>query len=156
MDQYYLKQAESGISDGGSAPSFQHRRHLGRGFFSSALGLVSRALPFLGRSLLNTAVNISEEFRESGENPTSVKDAIKKSAVKAIDEGLESVKMKAKKSIMGAGRRRRRGRPKKSVIIGGSKQKTSLSGGRRKRKAKKRKSVKGRKRNTKFTPYLFP
>lgn len=158
MDTYYMKQAENGMSEGfssGSPVGHGSNRHVGRGFFTSALGLVTRALPFLGRSLLNTAVNVVEGMKNNGENSTSVKEALKKSAVDALDSGLETVKMKAKRTIMGAGRRRKKptvhkkGKVKK---IGGrrrhrrtsSKVKGGVLGGRR-----------GRKRVTKFSPHLW-
>lgn len=158
MDDYYRLQAENGISEGhssGSAIGHGSNRHLGRGFFTSALGLVSRALPFLGRSLLNTAVNVAEEMKSSGENETSVKEALKKSAIAALDTGLDTVKMKAKRTIMGAGRKRRRRHTvhPKSIIGSGSSSKRKV-GGRR----KKRSNIsvrKSRKRSKKFSPYLW-
>lgn len=146
MEEYYLKQAQSGIGTGAASGAGEYEgtsRHLGRGFFSSAVGLFQRALPFLGRSLLNSAVNISEELASKGEDAMSVKDALKKSSVAAISDGLDTLKMAARKKIMG-GRRRKRGRPK-----GGGKRR--VSGGRRKS------SVKGRRRrHSKYSPHLFP
>lgn len=181
MDSYYLKQAETGLADDLTKGSLQHHRHLGRGFFSSALGIVTRALPFLGRTLLNTALNVSEEFKNKGENTESVKDALKKSAVAALDEGLENVKMTAKRKILGGGkrrgtksrRRRKVGRPRKRNVLvggGGKKSQSKKGSGRRKRttttttsstvKRRRRKSVKGTRRASrsieKFHPHLYP
>lgn len=158
MEDYYVKQESSGLADGtasGIPNAFGANRHLGRGFFTSALGLMSRALPFLGRSLLNTAVNVADEFRSNGESETSVKDALKKSAIAAIDQGVDKVKMVARRKIMGAGRARS-GHACKS---GGSKATSKKIGGKRsRRRRRKTTSVKGQGRKSKrarFTPHLW-
>lgn len=172
MEAYYLSQAENGISDGGggsgSSGGRGANRHLGRGFFTSALGLVSRALPFLGRSLLNTAVNVADQLKSTGDNGASVKEALKKSAVEVLNNSLDSVKMKASKSIMGAGRRKRTRRSVATKKIGGKRSTTTTASsktgaGRRRRKRRSKPKVKGlaiggqrrKKKHSKFNPHLW-
>lgn len=135
MDNYYLSQANTGIVEGsvqGYSPSQNSHRHLGRGFISSALGLVGRALPYLGIGLLNTAVNVAEKLKSQDYDQSDVKERFKRSAVSALDTGLDAVKMTAKKRIMGSGRRRKyRSHRYAGPHLGGRRRKKRRSGKRR-------------------------
>jgi hypothetical protein len=156
MEHYYRRQAETGVSTGDSFAGRRYRsqsRFMGRGIFSSILPLVTRALPFLGRSLLNTAVNVAEEFKAN--NEADVKDVLKRSAAKSVDEGLDKVKMVAKKLIVGSGRPR--GRPRKKSVTGeGNKKKKKHPAKKSVKGAGKRRSKKpGPKKRYDYTPHLF-
>jgi hypothetical protein len=128
---------------------------MGRGIFSSILPLISRALPFLGRTLLNTAVNVAEEYKQN--NEADVKDVLRKSAAKSVDEGLDKMKTIARKQIMGGGRKRKAAARSRPVVGHGrkkarkSKKKTvkGVTGGRKGKRAK------GRKHIASTSPYLF-
>ena len=109
MDEYYKNQAGSGI--GGFAGQ---RYQKGDGFFGrlvsgSIIPIIRKVLPYLGKTALNTGVNILSDV-SNGEN-------FKSSAKRRLSETGRVIgerTMAKVKEITGSGRRRKR-RTKQSV-----------------------------------------
>ena len=71
MEAYYINQAKGGITNepsGFNRRKYNTNRFLGRGFFTNSVKpLVEKALPFVGRTLVNTAqCFVNEVKKESG------------------------------------------------------------------------------------------
>ena len=102
MDDYYKNQAGSGI--GGFAGQ---RYQKGDGFFGrlisgSVLPIIRKVLPFLGKTALNTGVNILSDVANG--------EQIKSSAKRRLRESGEAIGNKAMakvKEITGTGRKKR-------------------------------------------------
>lgn len=93
MNSYYTNQAGSGL--GGFAG---HRYQRGDGFFGrlisgTVLPLIRKALPFLGKTALNTGVDIVRDLSEGQKFKQSFKRRMKEGGEQLTDKAIGKVKL---------------------------------------------------------------
>lgn len=106
MENYYYNQAGSGV---GGFSGLRYQK--GDGFFGrlisgTVLPLLKKALPFLGRTAMETGVNIAKDVSEGKKFKDSFKERAKASGKKISEAALA----KAEKMMSGSGLRKRRRR----------------------------------------------
>src|SRR5947199_7561361 len=103
MEEYYLNQAGSGL--GGFAGI---RYQKGDGFFGrfvsgTILPIIKKVLPYLGKTALNTGMDILGDVAEGGKFKESAKRRLRETGKKVGEAAMAKVK-----EFTGTGRRRRR------------------------------------------------
>ena len=106
MDEYYHNQAGSGI---GGFSGLRYQK--GNGFFGrlisgTVLPLLRKVLPYLGRTAMETGMDIAKDLSEGKKFKESFKERAKASGKKISEAALA----KAEKMMSGSGIRRRRRR----------------------------------------------
>ena len=139
MDEYYARQAGSGL--GGFAGV---RYQKGDGFFGrmmsgTVLPIIKRVLPYLGKTVLNTASDIFGDVSQGEKFKESFKRRFKDTAGQVGEDALSKMKQ-----LTGAGRRRRRRKkcspPKRKAKIPKKKRPTKKKGRKRKARTTKKKA----------------
>lgn len=104
MESYYYNQAGSGI---GGFSGLRYQK--GNGFFGrlisgTVLPLLKKVLPFLGKTAMETGVNIAKDVSEGKRFKESFKERAKASGKKISDAAL----LKAEQMMSGSGIRKRK------------------------------------------------
>lgn len=122
MDEYYINQAGSGI--GGFAGT---RYQKGDGFFGrlisgSILPIIKKVLPFLGKTALNSGIDVINDLSKGDSFKESAKRRMKEAGESIVNKSVEKVKQ-----LTGSGMARRKKKStKKKKAKGVTKRKPAL------------------------------
>lgn len=134
MNDYYVKQAGSGI---GGFSGLRYQK--GDGFFGrmvsgAILPLIKKVLPFLGSTALSTGMNIMSDISSGQKFKESAGKRFRETAADIEDKAMAKVK-----SLTGSGRRRRRTKRIKPQV------------GQKKTRKRKNTSRRGKQKRTKLS-----
>lgn len=103
MDDYYMQQSGSGMAAYSGVRYQRGFGFMGRLWRGAFLPIIQKVLPYLGKTALNTGIDIVNDL-SSGEN---FKESVKR-RVKETGENIEQKAMAKIRQMTGSGKRRRR------------------------------------------------
>ena len=102
MDEYYIQQSGSGMASYSGVRYQRGFGFMGRLWRGAFLPIIQKVLPYLGKTALNTGIDIVNDL-SSGEN---FKESVKR-RVKETGENIEQKAMAKVRQMTGTGKRRR-------------------------------------------------
>lgn len=153
MEAYYTNQSKGGIvaePTGFNRRKYNTNRYMGRGFFTNSVKpLIEKALPFVGRTLINTAQCFVDEVRKESGLFDVKGGGGGGGASRTINDDFASTPTVAKTTDVMGNRRAYRGGARRRRV------RSTIGRRRRRRRSSHVKVGGGRKRRRRRTRYLF-
>src|SRR5437879_3702031 len=103
MEDYYINQAGSGIGGFSGARYQKGDGFFGRLISGSVLPIIRKVLPYLGKTALNTGLDVLSDVSQGEKFGASAKKRMREAGDRLIDKSMEKVKQ-----LTGSGKKRRR------------------------------------------------